>query len=105
MINLHSALRLAKLLDPYIPANPDLDAPILDFVGKILDRIVETGNHADYLASVEIMTGVDVDTLVTMSTEQVFRMFADGLIENKILLLIDIYRDIGTKTWLMKPSL
>jgi len=104
MLNLHKALQLVALLDPYIPANPDLNAPILDFIGKILSNIVENNKHADYLASVELLTDIPVDDLVKRPVEDVFRLFTDGLIENQILSLVDFYRSIGKNIWLTKPS-
>lgn len=103
MLNLPKALQLAKLLDPYIPDDPDFDAPILDFVGKILDNIVSSGKHADYLAALELMTGKTIDELVGLDSFEVLDMFTSGLVENKILALIEFYRGIGTKIWQTKP--
>ena len=104
MLNLRKALLLIEILDAYIPENPDLDAPILDFVGKILSNIVESGNHADYLAAVELMTDISIDDLLTKSIEDVFVLFTDGLVENQILALVDFYRGLGKSIWQMKPS-
>lgn len=104
MLNLRNAILLAELLDPYIPDSPDLDAPILEFVGKILSNIVDRNSHADYLAATELMTGISIDDLLDKPVEEVFALFTDGLIENQILALIDFYRGLGKSIWQMKPS-
>jgi hypothetical protein len=103
MLNLRKALKLVSILNDSIPETWDLNAPIIDFVGKILENIVENNRHADYLASVELMTDISVDDLVNIPVDQVFQLFTDGLIENQILSLVDFYRSIGTKIWQTKP--
>jgi hypothetical protein len=103
MLNLRKAILLIEILDPYIPEFPDLDAPILEFVGKILSNIVESNSHADYLAATELMSNVPVDDLLAMPVEEVFGLFTDGLIENQILALMDFYRGLGKSIWQTKP--
>lgn len=104
MLNLTKALQLAELLDPYIPIEVDLDASLLDFIGKILDNIVASGKHADYLASIELMYGISIDDLVQKPVDDVVAMFADGLVDNKILALIEFYRGLEIKVWQTKTS-
>lgn len=102
MINLRKALQLIELLDPYIPESLDFDASILEFVGKILSNIVERNRHADYLAAVVLLTDIAEDDLVQMTTDQVFILFTEGLIENQILTLVDFYRGVRKKIWQTK---
>lgn len=104
MLNLRNALRLIDMLYPYIPDRPDFDAPILDFVGKILSNVVENNSHAVYLAATELMSGISIDELVALPVEEVVGLFTDGLIENHILGLMDFYRGIRKTIWQTKQS-
>lgn len=104
MLNLTNALRLAELIDPYIPVEIDYDAPIFDFAGTILENIVLSEKHADYLALVSLMSKETTDDLLQMSKPEVFRVFVDGLEENNILALIEFYRGIKAKLWQTRKS-
>ena len=86
------ALRLIKILAPYIP--DELDENVFDFAGKILDNIIGMGKHVDYLRATYLMTGIDPDELIKNSVEEVFGMFAQGLIDNEILTLLGFWQEL-----------
>lgn len=104
MLNLRDALKLAELLDPYVPERPELDTPILEFVGKILTNVVDAGKHADYLAAAEIATQIPADELLMMDVNMVTQLFITALIENKFLVLLEFYRGARMKLWQTKKS-
>lgn len=92
MLPIKDALHLIKILAPHIP--DELDTNVFDFAGKILDNITKSGKHLDYLRAIYLMTGTDPDELIKHSVEDVFGMFAQGLIDNEILILLGFWQEL-----------
>jgi len=92
MLSIKDALRLIKILAPHIP--DELDENVFDFAGKILDNITKSGKHLDYLRAIYLMTGIDPDELIKHSVEEVFGMFAQGLIDNEIGVLLGFWQEL-----------
>ena len=92
MLPIKDALHLIQILAPYIP--DELDANVFDFAGKILGNITKEGKHLDYLRAIYLMTGIDPDELIKHNVEEVFGMFAKGLIDNEILTLLGFWQEL-----------
>lgn len=93
--NLNNALRLYEILGKYVPAPKDIDEDYLKFIDKIVTNIQEHEDHQAYLDAIEIMSGATSNTLLASTPEQVLDLFMHGLIEWRIIELVQFFRDIG----------
>ena len=94
MLNTTKALRLFNLLDKHIPANSK-DVDVLNFVGKIVDSIIAKNEHRVYTDAILLMNNLDsVYLLKDEEPEEILQIFIDGLIENRIVSLVDFFRKV-----------
>ena len=93
MLNTKDALHLWNYLALHWPEN--LDADVLDFVGTIVDSMVEKNMHSDYVDALAIMTGKTTDEIVALSTDEGLELFVEGLIENNAEYLAQFCRQVG----------
>jgi hypothetical protein len=87
------ALELYDLLGEYLPEF-DAEMQVLDFVGTIVDNIVEAKSTA-YADALCLMTTYDFADLSGFSAEVLLEMFAIGLTANDIIGLKKFCEDIG----------
>lgn len=94
-LSINKALRLYKLIAPYLPEVDD-DMSGIEFVGKIIDSIKDSGKHRDYIEIVALMADTTVETLVEqLNSDEILTMFIEGIEINKILFLQEFCRKIG----------
>ena len=96
-LNLKKALELYDILGKYIPDVPS-DKTVLEFVGKIVDKIVEDGSSA-YIEAICLMTGYIFEDLQNLAPEERLMLFMDGLMLNNIINLVKFCKDIGYDRW------
>ena len=87
------ALELYDLLGEYLPEF-DVEMQVLDFVGTIVDNIVEANSTA-YADALCLMTKYDFVDLSEFSADVLLEMFAIGLTANDIIGLTKFCEDIG----------
>lgn len=92
-LNLHKALQLYDLLGGYIPSTPCQDG--MEFVGTIVNNIIEANKHADFMNALLLMTEVPQEELLLLKPPEVVSLFAECLAENKILDLVDFCKKVG----------
>lgn len=92
-LNLHKALQLYDLLGEHIPVTPCQDG--IEFIGTIINHIVDTNKHADFMNALLLMTDVSQEELLLLKPEEVISLFAECLAENKILQLVDFCKKVG----------
>lgn len=98
MLNIHQAIRLAKILAPHIPDDVDVaQITLLEFGGKILKSIIDMGRHDDYFMALNVLTGKTATEIMELGEEKSFLLFIDGLIENEFLSLMKFYKDLVRK--------
>lgn len=93
--NLSNAVLLYEKIGKYVPDLPDLPENVIDFVGTIVDNIQENKDYGAYLDSIQIMTGVTFNVLKESSSDEVLNLFIHGLMEWRIIELVEFFRDIG----------
>jgi len=92
-LNLRKALQLYDLLGDYIPSTLCQDG--IEFVGIIVDNIIEANKHADFMNALLLMTEVSQEELLLLKPPEVVSLFAECLAENKILDLVDFCKKVG----------
>jgi hypothetical protein len=92
-LTLDKAVLLYEILGEHIPEFSDDDP--LEFVGKIVDNIVQSNQHKDYVDAVMLMSGSDWEEIKQMDSENVLELFIKGLMENKIVRLKDFFEQVG----------
>ena len=91
MLNLNNALRLYEILAPHLPEyNSETD--LLDFAGKIVDNIINSGKHANYIEAISIMENITMEEVTQLDANDRISKFLNGLVENNILYLIEFCR-------------
>jgi hypothetical protein len=86
-INLSDALKLYDLLKDHLPVVIDQDDDMLEFAGTIIDSMIKSSSHKNYVDAIMLMTGKTQDEVLQLGTQDALRSFMDGLVENDILLL------------------
>jgi hypothetical protein len=84
-LNLEKALQLYDIIGKFLPQNSEIGTEILDFVGIIVENIIQSGNHTDYIKAVELMTGMEKQTILHSDPVEILKLFTQCLIENRIL--------------------
>jgi len=78
---------LYTLVEAHLP-DDKFDGEALDFIGTIVDGMIENGEHGNYAYSIMIMyPNIMLPDIYQMPPEDVLEMFAEGLVVNKILKL------------------
>lgn len=90
MLNLDNALKLYELLAPFPEYNSEMD--LLDFAGKILDNIINSGKHANYIEAVSVMENITMEEVLQLDANIRTDKFLIGLVENDIVYLIEFCR-------------
>lgn len=86
-LTLDKALELYEILGAHIPNVDDEDIGALEFIGKIVGNIKESGKHQNYVDAVMLMSGKEWEEIKEATSDQILEMFADGLFINKIVSL------------------
>ena len=92
-LNLRKALQLYNLLGKYIPSTPCQDG--IEFVGIIVNNIVEANKHADFMNALLLMSDASQEDLLALKPQEVISVFVECLAENKILQLVDFCNKVG----------
>lgn len=93
MLNLNDALRVYELLSPFPEYNSETE--ILDFAGKILDNIINSGKHANYIEALALMESISPEQVTQLDTNARIDKFLTGLVENDIVYLIEFCRKMN----------
>jgi hypothetical protein len=95
MLPLDKALKLYDVMKPYVNGVVEENLNSLDFVQGIIHQMNQQ-NPRDYCEAVAIMTGKNISSVVdTMSTQERFLAFVEGLAENKIVSLVKMVEKVG----------
>jgi len=92
-LNLRKALQLYDLLGNYIPITPCQDG--IEFVGIIVNNIVEANKHEIFVDVLALMTNVQEEEILRLKPEETIPLFMECLAENKILQLVDFCNKVG----------
>ena len=93
MLDIRDATKLYKTLAPHLSDEKPEEA--LDFIGQIVESIIENEQHSDFTDAIILMYGNTLEELSEMLPEQVLGLFVKGLEENKIVLLQDFMQKVG----------
>ena len=80
-LNLQKMQKLYNLLQPYLP-EPVEGLEILPYVGTIIKEM--QSNPRVYIEALEIMTGVDKETLLSENGKVTHRYFLEGIVLNRM---------------------
>ena len=95
MLTLDKALRLYDVMKPYVNEVVEENLNSLDFIQGIIHQMNQQ-NPRDYCEVVSIMTNKPIkDVVDTMSTQERFLAFVEGLAENKIVSLVKMVEKVG----------
>ena len=91
MLNLNNALRLYEILSPHLPEyNSETD--LLEFAGTIVDNIINSGKHANYIEAISLMENITMEEVTQLDENVRVNKFLSGLVENNIVYLIEFCR-------------
>ena len=94
MLNLNNALKLYEILAPHFPEyNSETD--LLDFAGKILDDIINSGKHANYIDALAVMENITPEQVVQLDANDRVNKFMVDLVENDVVYLIEFCRNMN----------
>jgi hypothetical protein len=94
-LTLDKAMELYEILGVHIPEIQDKNADAFDFVGKIIDNINASDDHQAYTLAIELMTRATLSDLQELSSESRLDLFAEGLMQNRILDLKSFCDRVG----------
>ena len=94
MLNIRDALKLYKMLAPYMPEYEN-DSDILEFVGTIITNIKNSKEPWIFADALLLMHDVSLDVLQKNDPIQNIKLFVVGLTENNFLALIDFSKELG----------
>lgn len=95
LTNLNDATLLYETIGKYVPTVPDLPDDYLDFIDKIISNIQESKDYISYLNSIQIMTGITFNVLKEYSSDEILNLFTSGLMEWRIIELVEFFREVG----------
>ena len=93
MLNIKDATKLYQILAPHLPEDKPEEA--LDFIGQIVNSIIEKERYPDFVNVLILTHEKTVDELAEMSPQEVLALFVKGLEENKVILLQDFMQKVG----------
>ena len=94
MLNLNDALRLYEILSPHLPEyNSETD--LLEFAGTIVDNIINSGKHANYIEAISLMENITMEEVTQLDENVRVNKFLSGLVENNIVYLIEFCRNMN----------
>ena len=95
MLNLNNALRLYDIMKPYVNGVGEKDLSSIDFIQKVIHQMNQK-EPRDYCEVIAIMTDKSIkDVVDTMSTQERFLAFVNGLSENKIVSMVQMVEKVG----------
>ena len=90
-------MKLYEILSPHLPEyNSETD--LLEFAGTIVDNIINSGKHANYIEAIALMGNFSNEEVLQLDTKIALEKFLDGLVENNILYLMEFCRTIDYAT-------
>lgn len=93
LLNLCDAVGLYKILQPYL-SDIDYNGSVFDVIHSIIGKMKNNPSH--YGICLQIITGLEPKFLFdNATTEEMLAAFADGLIQNQILLLKQTLEKLG----------
>ena len=92
-LTLDKAILLYEVLGEHIPEFDEED--VLQFIGKIVDNIIQSDRHKDYVDATMLMSGKEWNEIKEMESEEVLSLFTEGLAENKIIRLKSFFDKAG----------
>lgn len=95
LLNIKDALLLYDLIGKHIPKDIDENTEILNFIGKIVDSIIEANEHRRYIDAIILMSDMTQEEILSMPVEEVTVLFSDGLVSNHVLLLCRFCEELG----------
>ena len=94
LLNLNNALRLYEILSPHLPEyNSETD--LLEFAGTIVDNIINSGKHANYIEAISLMENITMEEVTQLDENVRVNKFLSGLVENNIVYLIEFCRNMN----------
>ena len=94
-LNLKDALLLYDLIGKHIPKNIDENTNILNFVGKIIDNIIEANEHGRYVEAIILMDRILMEEVLSLGQEEAVMRFSEGLVRNHVILLCRFCEELG----------
>jgi len=89
-LKLDEAIYLYYILSPYLPDmdynNSDID--LVDFTKLIIENIIESGNHKDYLLILELISQQSQEDLKLLEGYETLNILMEGFLLNNIFDLI-----------------
>jgi len=87
-------LRLYEILSPHLPEyNSETD--LLEFAGTIVDNIINSGKHANYIEAISLMENITMEEVTQLDENVRVNKFLSGLVENNIVYLIEFCRNMN----------
>jgi hypothetical protein len=94
LLNLNDALKLYEILSPHLPEyNSETD--LLEFAGTIVDNIINSGKHANYIEAISLMENITMEEVTQLDENVRVNKFLSGLVENNIVYLIEFCRNMN----------
>ena len=87
-------MRLYEILSPHLPEyNSETD--LLEFAGTIVDNIINSGKHANYIEAISLMENITMEEVTQLDENVRVNKFLSGLVENNIVYLIEFCRNMN----------
>lgn len=101
ILTIHEAIKLYFLLLPHLPEidyNNVEDINLLEFFRELLDKIIKSGRHRDYLDIVMLATGKSFEEIQYLEGPDTLNLLISSFIENDVIRMIVFCRVI-TNAW------
>lgn len=93
ILSIEEASEFYNIVLPYLPK--ERPEEIITFAGKIVDGIVEDNNHGVFLELIKMLTELEDDDLEEKNGVELLELFANGLIDNRVYMMIDYFDKVG----------
>ena len=93
-LNLEKALQLYTIIGKHLPEKFDENSDVLDFIGTIVDSIIKKNEHFVLVQSIELMTNIYIDEIRVLETDNIIKLFSEGLLTNRVMELRDFCKSL-----------
>ena len=83
ILSTREMFRLYRLVGNHLPDSVGEDF-LVDFIGTIINSMVNKGQLTNYIDAIMLMSGKSLEELKGMKPEELIKIFAEGLADNKI---------------------
>lgn len=94
-LSLKEMFQLYDLVGKYMPKEEIKEDTVLQFIGKIVDNLIEAGKHSNYVDAILLMKHKRLEDIKDLPTKEIIGLFVEGLAENDIFAFRQFLNEVN----------